>query len=96
MLRHGFTVLQLKRPKMADIKELRLLAQAAKINASLDVWLKFKDSLSDPSTILELLDRLETAEKERVIDKQRIADLMAELNRVGHDDVARDVMENIK
>ena len=81
---------------MADIKELRLLAQAAKINASLDVWLKFKDSLSDPSTILELLDRLETAEKERVIDKQRIADLMAELNRVGHDDVARDVMENIK
>lgn len=30
-------------------------------------------------------DRLEAAEKERVIDEQRIADLMAYLNIVGHE-----------
>lgn len=32
-----------------------------------------------------LMAKLEAAEKERVIDEQRIADLMAELNRVGHE-----------
>ena len=32
-----------------------------------------------------LMAKLKAAEKERVIDEQRIADLMAELNRVGHE-----------
>ena len=32
-----------------------------------------------------LMAKLEMAEKERAIDEQRIADLMAELNRVGHE-----------
>ena len=31
------------------------------------------------------IEMIETAEKERVIDEQRIADLMADLNRVGHE-----------
>lgn len=35
--------------------------------------------------IHELVDHLEAAEKERTIDEQRIADLMAELNRVGQE-----------
>ena len=43
---------------------------------------------ANPATILELLDRLEAAEKERGIDEQRIADLMVELNRVGHENEA--------
>ena len=43
---------------------------------------------ANPAAITELLDRLEAAEKERVIDEQRIADLMAELNRVGHENDA--------
>lgn len=34
---------------------------------------------------IEVIDRLEAAEKEREIDEQRIADLMADLNRVGHE-----------
>ena len=38
--------------------------------------------------IAELLDRLGAAEKERTIDEQRIADLMEELNRVGHENDA--------
>jgi len=42
-------------------------------------------SAANPSVISELLDRLEAAEKERTIDEQRIADLMADLNRVGHE-----------
>ena len=49
---------------MIDTKELRRLAQAATINASLDVWLEFRDSLSNPTTIIKLLDRLEAAEKD--------------------------------
>ena len=36
----------------------------------------------------ELLAKLEAAEKERVIDEQRIAHLMADLNRVGHENDA--------
>ena len=48
---------------MIDIEKLRRLAQAATINASLDVWLEFRNSLSDPNTIIELLDRLETVER---------------------------------
>lgn len=35
--------------------------------------------------IHELVGHLEAAEKERTIDEQRIADLMAELNRVGQE-----------
>ena len=35
-----------------------------------------------------LMARLEAAEKERAIDEQRIADLMDELNRVGHENDA--------
>ena len=35
--------------------------------------------------VAELLIRLEAAEKERTIDEQRIADLMADLNRVGRE-----------
>ena len=38
-----------------------------------------------PEEVDELLDRLEAAEKEREIDEGRIADLMADLNRVGHE-----------
>lgn len=38
--------------------------------------------------VYSLKDRIETAEKERAIDEQRIADLMAELNRVGHENEA--------
>jgi hypothetical protein len=38
--------------------------------------------------LTELLDRLEAAEKERALDEQRIADLMADLNRVGHENDA--------
>lgn len=43
---------------------------------------------ANPAVINELLDRLERAEKERTVDEQRIADLMAELNRVGHENDA--------
>ena len=35
--------------------------------------------------IHELVGRFEAAEKERTIDEQRVADLMAELNRVGQE-----------
>ena len=35
-----------------------------------------------------LMTKLEAAEKERGIDEQRIADLMEELNRVGHENDA--------
>ena len=59
-----------------DINELRPAVEAAGLNAI---------SMQE---VLELLDRLEAAEKERVIDEQRIADLMAELNRVGHENDA--------
>lgn len=37
---------------------------------------------------VEMIERLEAAEKERVLDEQRIADLMGELNRVGHENDA--------
>ena len=37
---------------------------------------------------VEMIERLEAAEKERGIDEQRIADLMEELNRVGHENDA--------
>lgn len=40
---------------------------------------------TSPVPISDIIDRLEAAEKEREIDEQRIADLMAELNRVGHE-----------
>lgn len=40
---------------------------------------------ANPAAVLELLDRIETAEKERIIDEERIADLMADLNRVGQE-----------
>ena len=40
---------------------------------------------ANPAAITEILDRLKAAEKERVIDEQRIADLMADLNRVGRE-----------
>ena len=43
-----------------------------------------------------LMTKLEAAEKERGIDEQRIADLMDELNRVGHEnDALRAAMEKI-
>lgn len=68
---------------MTDINKLRRLAQAAisKMNA-LDP--EFVSSVT-PLAVLELLDRIETAEKERKMDGERIADLMADLNRVGHE-----------
>ena len=43
-----------------------------------------------------LMTKLEAAEKERGIDEQRIADLMDELNRVGHEnDALRAALEKI-
>ena len=78
---------------MINTKELRRLAQAALIGpdgVSLN-WVKLLQDFQEeanPAAISELLDRLEAAEKERVIDEQRIADLMAELNRVGHENDA--------
>ena len=48
-----------------------------------------KDKRPQSSTIVHaLLDRLEAAEKERETDEERIADLMADLNRVGHENDA--------
>ena len=61
---------------MIDINELRPAVEVAGLNAI---------SMQE---VLELLDRLEVAEKERTIDEQRIADLMADLNRVGHENDA--------
>ena len=57
---------------------------------------------ANPAAVSEILDRLEAAEKERdalrakvegvederIIDERRIADLMADLNRVGHENDA--------
>ena len=71
---------------MIDTDKLRCLAQAAisKMN-TLDP--EFVSAVT-PLAVLELLDRIEKAEKEREIDEQRIADLMADLNRVGHENEA--------
>lgn len=48
-----------------------------------------KELRADKATLQQmtysLKDRIEAAEKERVIDEQRIADLMADLNLVGHE-----------
>jgi len=45
----------------------------------------------------ELRTKIEAAEKEREIDEQRIADLMAELNRVGHEnDALRTKIEHME
>ena len=62
---------------MINIKELRLLAQDFKLAGS--------PMLLQTTQMGELLDRLEEAEKEREMDEGRIADLMADLNRVGHE-----------
>ena len=78
---------------MIDTKELRRLTQAALIvpdGVSLS-WLKLLQDFqkeASPAAISELLDRHEAAEKERAVDEQRIADLMEELNRVGHENDA--------
>lgn len=43
---------------------------------------------ANPAAISELLDRLEATEKEREMDEERIANLMADLNRIGHENDA--------
>ena len=58
---------------MIDINTLRFEVQHNKLDNSQLVLVEY------------LLDRIETAEKERTIDEQRIVDLMAELNRVGQE-----------
>ena len=65
---------------MIDTKELRRDASVAHVG-------HMPMNLSG-SEIIELLDRLEVSEKERALDEQRIADLMADLNRVGHENDA--------
>ena len=53
---------------------------------------------------IAMIERVEVAEKERGIDEQRIADLMEELNRVGHvndalratQQLALEVLENVR
>lgn len=106
---------------MSDIKELRRLAQAALVGpdgVSLN-WIKLLQDFqqtASPAAVLELLARLEAAEKERdwhaercedamnecealrakiegvgderMIDERRIADLMVDLNGVGHENDA--------
>jgi uncharacterized protein (UPF0335 family) len=70
------------RVEMIDINGLRQKLQSDDLIDRIDVHANVKPVLT------ELLDRLEAAEKERALDEQRIADLMADLNRVGHENDA--------
>ena len=64
---------------MIDIEKLRRLAQAATINTSLDVWLEFGNIVSDPNTIIELLDRLETVERNLSCCRAELTDLRSSM-----------------